>query len=281
MVEAFLNQILLAFGGFGKFIFQTMRCGVVNGPEAVKTLLPFAAPLCYILMHTYVPKLARGADAGNLATMTDVELLTNALRSRFPTPPPKTGEGWDGNLALNVLDCVLSLNRNYDRVVLPRVEGFARKHPDVSTVTELQQIMSSYATPADFVTVELSYKDAARAKTLEGVVSYLLDIQRDFAGSTEKDRLRAWAEWARPGDFSFTGVRGFGLAGFQYIRLLLGANTVKPDKWICKFVADSIGRNVTPVEALFLLERAAKRANLRIRDIDSAIWNQGARRNSG
>ena len=105
-----------------------------------------------------------------------------------------------------------------------------------------------------------------------------LDIQHDFDGSTEKDRLRAWAEWAHPGDFACTGVRGFGLAGFQYLRLLLGANTARPEKWVCRFVSDTIGRRVGPVEAVFLFDRAAKHANLCIRDIDSAIWTQGARR---
>jgi hypothetical protein len=63
--------------------------------------------------------------------MTDIELLTDALRSRFPAPPPVTGEGRSGNLVLCVLDCVLSLNRNYDKVVLLRVKAFARKRPEV------------------------------------------------------------------------------------------------------------------------------------------------------
>jgi len=206
----------------------------------------------------------------------DIQRLTNALRTLFPSPPPETGEAWDGNNALNVLDCVLSLNRPYDRFVLPRVRDFASKHADVSMVSGLQQVMSLCGSPADFLAAELRYKDARRAETLQGLVHYLIDIQHDFAGSTEKERLRGWAEWARPGDFASTGVSGFGLAGFQYLRLLFGANTAKPDRWICKFVSDSIGRKVGPVEALYLLERAVKRTNFRIRDIDSAIWNDAA-----
>lgn len=209
--------------------------------------------------------------------MGDIERLTESLRRRFPSRPPETAEGWGGNNALNVLDCVLSLNRDYDKVVKPRVEEFARNRPDVQTVAELAQVISSYNSPADFTAAELRYKDVRRAKTLEGVVHYLLEIEHDFAGASEKERLRAWAEWARPGDYAFTGVRGFGLAGFQYLRLLFGANTAKPDKWIRKFVSDSIGRKVGSVEALYLLERAAKRANFRIRDIDRAIWNEAAR----
>ena len=180
-----------------------------------------------------------------------------------------------------MLDCVLSLNRNYDRVVKPRVKEFSRNRPDIRTVAELRQIMASYANLSDFLDVELRYKDPGRADMLQGVVDYLLDVQKDFGGSTENKRLRAWAKWARPGDFAFTGVYGFGLAGFQYLRLLLGANTAKPDKRICQFVSDSVNREVNSVEALFLLERAANRANLRLRDVDNALWNDAARGASG
>jgi len=209
--------------------------------------------------------------------MGDIELLTNALRRRFPSSPTQTENGW-GKPALNVLDCVLSLNRNYNKVVLPRLKYFANKCPGVCALADLQTAISSYPSPADFLAAELRYNDPQRASILQGVIIYLLDIQHDFDGSIENERLRAWAEGAHPGDFAFTGVPGFALAGFQYLRILFGANTAKPTIWICSFVSDSIGRQVGPAEALFLLERAAKRANLCIRGINSALGNQGAKR---
>ncbi|MBI3091529.1 MAG: hypothetical protein HYY96_12760 [Candidatus Tectomicrobia bacterium] len=106
----------------------------------------------------------------------------------------------------------------------------------MDTLQALQVLMGSYPSLFDFSAVELDYKDSRRANTLQGVVSYLLDVEQDFPGSSELQRLRAWANWAQPGDSAFTGVRGFGLAGFQYLRLLFGANTAKPDVWICRFV---------------------------------------------
>jgi hypothetical protein len=214
---------------------------------------------------------------GIVPAMGDIELLTNALRSRFPSSPQQTDSGW-GKPALNVLDCVLSVNRNYDKLVLPRLEDYAHKRPGVCTLVDLHTVISSHPSPADFLTAELRYNDPQRASILQEVTSYLRDIQHDFDGSTENERLRAWAEWAHPGDFAFTGVRGFALSGFQYLRLLFGANTAKPDIAVCRFVSDCVVRQVSPAEALFLLERAAKRANLCIRDINSAIGNQGAKR---
>jgi hypothetical protein len=144
-------------------------------------------------------------------------------------------------------------------------------------VTGLQQIMLSDPTPADFLAVELGYKDGACAKTLEGVVNYLLDTQHDFAGSTEKDRLHVWAAWAHPGDFAFTGVRGFALAGSNIFKF--SWERIRPSR-TARFASLSINASIARLllpEALFLLERAAKRTNFRLRDIDSAIWNQAVR----
>jgi len=210
-----------------------------------------------------------------VTNISDVQLLAEALRTRFPTPPPPASESrWSP--PVRVVDCVLSLNRSYDKFVVPRVREFAKKRPDIDTLQALQELIASYPNPFEFSVAELNYKDSGRAETLRGVVTYLVDIEQDFPGESQLMRLEAWAESSRPGDFAFTGVRGFGLAGFQYLRLLFGANTAKPDVWICKFVSDSIRRDVSPVEALFLLERAAKRVNLRLKDIDEAIWTQSA-----
>jgi hypothetical protein len=70
------------------------------------------------------------------------------------------------------------------------------------------------------------------------------------------------AAWAGPGDYLSVAARGFGLAGFQYLRMLFGAQTTKPDIHIIRFVSTIIGRKVTDVQALYLLERTAKTCRL-------------------
>jgi hypothetical protein len=73
-------------------------------------------------------------------------------------------------------------------------------------------------------------------------------------------------------------VPGFGLGGFQYLRMLFGAQTTKPDVHIIRFVSEAIGRKIADIKALYLLERAAKQAGLPIRELDITIWETGARR---
>ncbi len=80
----------------------------------------------------------------------------------------KPQESW-GHPVLDVLDCVLSLNRQYDEFAKPRVEGFARRYPEVKSLQDLASMISKKGQIA-FMVQALDYKDKARAKVLAGVV---------------------------------------------------------------------------------------------------------------
>jgi hypothetical protein len=99
-----------------------------------------------------------------------------------------------------------------------------------------------------------------------------MDAGSDFAGSTERDRLKAWAEAVRPSDFSFGPFRGLGLKGFQHLRVLLGASTVIPTVEVTAFVARALGRKVDASEAAYLLERAAARLRYDLEGIPKETW---------
>lgn len=73
----------------------------------------------------------------------DTRLLIDALQHSFPTPP---GEGESGGWSvppLDVLDCVLSLNRRYDSFCLPRVERFKKQHPEVDSLARLLHLINT------------------------------------------------------------------------------------------------------------------------------------------
>jgi hypothetical protein len=224
--------------------------------------------------------------------MKTIDRVVQELRKRFPSVPPRTDEIWSQTPAAKLIDCVLSLNRRYYAVVAPRVQRFVQRNPGVETLSDLHRLILSYRSPLeggltdiaevciegalDFSIAELDYKDRRRATTLLGVLKYLMDAIEDQAGDTEADRLKQWADSTRPGDYLAVGVPGFGLAGFQYLRMLFGADTVKPDKHIIDFVSDAADCRVNDVQALYLLERAARRAGLAVRDVDAAIWTSRA-----
>jgi hypothetical protein len=207
--------------------------------------------------------------------ITEVQRVAEVLLTRYGHVHRNDAYAWP-YASQRVLDCVLSLNRQYNAVVRPRVERFAARRADIQSLKELLSLMRQYPSPHAFCVAELEYNDARRAKTLIGVVDYLLDAQVDHPGADECERLTHWASWCRPGDHLTVGVQGFGLAGFQYLRMLFGAQTVKPDVHIINFVSELLERPLTPVQALNIMERAAALVHLPLREVDAEIWRERA-----
>lgn len=179
--------------------------------------------------------------------------------------------------AVAVIDCVLSLNRQYDRFVVPRLKDFKRSHPQVRSIVQLAELMDSYPTPLDFSIEELNYRDESRARILREVVQFVCTIVQKSPTLPEEEVLKDWALQAKPHEAETLGIRGFKIAGFQYLRMLFGADTTKPDVHIIRFIADALNRRVSPYEALALLEAASKRLGYSVREVDSAIWRSRAR----
>ena len=210
-------------------------------------------------------------------TSADIDRLAAILSQRFGHVAVRDNYGWGGNTALCVLDCVLSLNRRYDGFTLPRVKAFAAAHPDITELSHLRALLAAYPEVGQFSREHLNYNHAQREQTIRGVVDYLLAVGPGFAGATERECLTAWALAAKPADSAGVGVKGFGLAGFQYLRMLLGAQTTKPDVHIIRYVSQIVERPIGAWDALLLLEQAAAKAGLPLREVDGEIWQLAAR----
>lgn len=180
--------------------------------------------------------------------------------------------------AIKVIDCVLSLRRSYDKFVIPRLKNFRNKHPDVQQINDLVHLMANYPTPDSFMISEFDHNSKVKPKMLQEVVKFVSQI----VGGTqtieqEKEILKQWAIQARPQECYTLNIKYFKLAGFQYLRMLFGADTTKPDVHIIGFLKEILNRRVSAIEALLLLEAASKREGLSVRAVDSYIWNRGAR----
>jgi len=208
--------------------------------------------------------------------MTDLELVVAAIHT-LGTLKPSIDPAWSRPPASKVIDCVLSLRRRYDSFVVPRLDSFEQSHPDIRSIHDLRYLIDSHPSPARFSERVLNYRDPARAQTLSGMVGYLVRVLDHGSGRSESDTLTHWANGARPADYRTVGVRGFGLAGYQYLRMLFGADTTKPDVHICRFVRNALNRPVTDVAALEILEQAAPLAGVKLRDLDTTIWETSAR----
>lgn len=207
----------------------------------------------------------------------EVDLLSAAIRRDHPSVEAGRDFVWTAAPAVKVIDCVLSLNRNYDRIVAPRVMAFAKEFPRITTCAELGAEMDSHPSAAAFLERALDYRFPQRARILREVAGHMDAVQARFDGNSEDERLAAWARAAQPQEFRSFGVKGFGLAGFQYMRMLFGAETTKPDIHITRFVSETIDRRVSDIDALLLLEEASIQCGLSLRWLDVAIWESRAR----
>ena len=206
----------------------------------------------------------------------DATMIAARIREDFGDIPEPVDWIWTQSTAAKVLDCVLSLRKKYDTVVEPRVKGFVTKHPHVQTCADLRSLIDS-TSPEAFLHQHLNMRSPGKAQVISDLVDHLIDTQRRFDGSTEQERLSTWARWVRPGDYLSLDIRGFGLAGFQYLRMLFGADTVKPDVHVIRYVESALGRPVSDIRAVYVLERAGELLDQPVRHIDVAIWTRGAR----
>ncbi|MXV73280.1 hypothetical protein F4Z99_03255 [Candidatus Poribacteria bacterium] len=188
---------------------------------------------------------------------SDIAAVTTQLKQISSDVSTPTGPEWSYPPAVKVIDCVLSLNRKYDTFVVPRLKTFINNHPKTQRVVELAKLMASYRTPHAFVKQELNYNHEDRARTLDSVVKYLCTvIEETKTIEQEKDGLTQWAIKSKPHDYQTLKIKGFGIAGFQYLRMLFGADTTKPDVHIIRFLSDILNRNLSATESLLLLEYA-------------------------
>ena len=137
--------------------------------------------------------------------------------------------------------------------------------------------MAEYSTPHEFVVNELNYNHEDRARILQSVVTFVRSVVEQSPTTPEEDTLKHWAMRADPQDLQTLKIKGFGLSGFQYLRMLFGADTTKPDMHIRGFISEVLGRKVSDFMALTLLEAASERAGLSVRDVDMYIWRSRAR----
>ena len=209
-------------------------------------------------------------------TEADIDTVANEI-VKFASDLPSPEDLVDSRPpAVLVIDCVLSLNRPYKTFVVPRLNTFTERHPEIQQITDLANLMAIYPTPHAFVQQELNYNHEDRARILHEVVMFLCTIVQQTPTIPEEKALKQWVVQAQS-QIHRLNIKGFGVAGFQYLCMLFGADTTKPDIYIIRFVSQLLNRNVSDVEARDLLEAASERVGLPVRAVDSFIWKRGER----
>ena len=217
--------------------------------------------------------------------MTRQERITKILarvREIAPDPLPRDNTVLDHSPAVKVINSVLSLSLGY-RKVKKKLDAFQKNNPDVRQVTELAAfIKEDDQTPIDFLNKEFGYehkpKSIRKANAINSVCEKLCGIINASPSVPEEDAIRQWALQAKPKGYRVWDIKEFRIAGFQWLRMLFGADTSKPDRHILNFLADTLNEKFPQtsdkkkLEAVELIEETSAHSEFSARDIDRIIW---------
>lgn len=179
------------------------------------------------------------------------------------------------NAVLVCLDSVLSINRKYYNFVVPRITYFQNKYPNIIRLKDLIELID--AVGINGFKECWNYNHPDRVKILHNLCNRLIEISNLYEGRNELLSLRKWASQSSVSDYNDFNVAGIGFTTFQYIRMLLGANTVKPDVHIKNKISEIIGRKVNDKYAVELFEKACDELKLDITDFEHYIWQKNAK----
>ncbi|CDP88416.1 heme peroxidase superfamily protein [Mycolicibacterium farcinogenes] len=194
-------------------------------------------------------------------------------------------DGYRDGLALCVIDSVQSTGDTYSSVenVVARYRAYRREQggdPNRDGAVELLAIFDELDGPEGWAK---KIGNSNRTSTRGGVLKSeaIRDAARvlDAAGISDSAGLRDAAEDGSPMDqvsTAWCAVKGqrSGIT-WHYMLMLAGIPGVKPDRMICRFIADSLElprRGVTPTFALEILTAAAKEMGMSPTDLDHAVW---------
>lgn len=202
-----------------------------------------------------------------MQTLADSFLrYVNSLNLDFDQTPSEFN--YD-NPVLILVDAVLSMNRKYDSFVVPRVELIRKS--GIRTLEQASQIIENEGIKG-FCKI-WNYNHPERVEILKRLINKCLEIKKGLKINDGLMALQIWARQSTVRDYKKFNVKGFGFTTFQYLRLMCGADTTKPDIHLKRAVKDGTGENLNLEEVVQIVEETARRLNVKARQLDYALWH--------
>ncbi len=177
---------------------------------------------------------------------------------------------YEGARALAVIDVVASRQRLYQTRVLPMVDAYRGSRDDHG----LRQLRDR--SPNDILKLRTSQDEGG---VMQRVAGGLVAFAEDHGLESDDSACRQWAHWVDPVahapklDPYVGSIKGIGPALFAYLRLLSGADTLKPDVQTKK-VLGTLGFDVPdePSALLLVAEVAASELGISMAALDQLLW---------
>ena len=165
--------------------------------------------------------------------------------------------------------------QNYFDQVKPSVEDFRDQFLAQERIGSMEELASLDITESDLM--DIFEAERKRRVLIEGA-----SVIADFPGDTDLDRLQNWAQSADPMNYSkdpFGQINGVGLRTFQFLRMVAGVDTVKPDIQVKRFIgelSDATGysklESSTDHSVLKSCEWISAKTDYRMIELDQIAW---------
>lgn len=211
-------------------------------------------------------------------TQEDFEKLKTALSKIDLLKGESNAIGSYKSAVLICLDAVLSINRKYYSFVVPRIKKFQEGYPGVNTLFKLRKLIGC-SSVEEFSKI-WNYNHPQRVEILNNLVNNLIEyanIKPTDETEIELRKLRDWASSLNVYNFKTFNVAGIGIATYQYIRMMLGVKTVKPDVYIKRYVQSVLNKKLNEKDLIDIFEKSCNSANIDVAQADHSLWKQYAK----
>lgn len=158
-------------------------------------------------------------------------------------------------------DAILQAGVNYRSVVRPRVERVLLRFPEAETVSAFSRILNHYG-----VSNVLNWNNAAKIRRMEDLVSFCMLHSIETAND-----LTCFLN-SVSGEEQLKEINGIGNKTCDYMKRLLGFDTVAVDRHIREFLVDADIMYDDYFEIKEVVEFAADLMDMARRKLDYSIW---------
>jgi hypothetical protein len=116
------------------------------------------------------------------------------------------------------------------------------------------------------------YQHLERVLLLRNLLTFFMNFKKAKNINTDQEALKVWADQSSVESFDNWTIKGIGFTTYQYLRMLCGADTVKPDIHISRVIEKGLGRKLSPKESVLIIEKISKDMSISARSLDHAIW---------
>ena len=176
------------------------------------------------------------------------------------------------NPSLILCDAILYINRNYNNLVIPRINKLEKKFEEenVDTIKSLMDKIENIG--INNFKLFWDYNHSRAVEMLKELCKYFLKSNINSLAEIKK-----WAKESTVEDvIGIQEIKGIGFSTYQYLRMLSGASTSKPNDSIKQAIKDA-GIDIpksNEKKLVTLMENTSKSLGIDVRVLDYAIWEK-------